>query len=122
MPTFVNLQSPEKIYFRKEKAIGLSDSYGGLEQSENSRFAYTTHKLGLKRGIVVYDFDSGKSVRIQQSYKGYKGHKSKIWPGHVNGKFCALYMDPYTEIAYVSERRKVDKERKNVQWELDQRK
>lgn len=64
-------------------------------------------------GAVVYDLESGKLVLVQQRYKSlnpdkiiehpYSEFMATFWPGHVNGKFCALFMDPKTVKRYEME-------------------
>lgn len=70
IPTFVDLQT-DKVYCRRDTIFATP--FDDLKLCQNTHYLMCVNKRGAddisKKGKVVYDLESGKSVLIQQPYK-----------------------------------------------------
>lgn len=104
IPTFIDLEEPEKVFYRKDKIIGVSDQPERLreafQQCKNPRFV--TRKC--EQGVLVIDLENETSTNVldphypldmptRSYYRDTKNPPPRVIPGFIGGKFCAKYVD-----------------------------
>lgn len=102
IPTFVDLDRPKTIYYRKDWIMSITEEYYlSLMQCHNGRFVIIqdTEKLDL------LDLETRSIVKVRKPHRKKSSNTSDsdcgaYIPGFVGDKFQALYMDPDTVEKY----------------------
>lgn len=101
IPTFVDLNRPDVIYYRKDRIVSLpleeaiSEEAKEISQSSSSGYRRLLYKKS-KKGMMVIDL--AKTVITEIVAPG--GDSDTVIPGFVNNKFAARYISDETRERY----------------------
>ncbi|KAG5355687.1 hypothetical protein CJU89_5392 [Yarrowia sp. B02] len=103
VPTFLDLDNPDKVYCREDLIITLPDKApDGLHQClrpENSRYLTDRTEYG---GIRMVDLDQGVVTDVEKAGEAIRD-ESRVFLGYENGKFLARFMSAATVRHYIKD-------------------
>lgn len=123
IPTFVDLQTPDKIYYRRDRVVPEHAEVNSVRfnQCQNSRFMTKLASRRGERGMLILDLETSIVTMIERPYK-WLDHNMKlettgtiyderpiVLPGYVGDKFQAMYVDHTTMKSYEDRKRELDR-------------
>lgn len=119
IPSFMDLQTPEKVYVRQDRIDPEPDRGGNhWKECQNTRFMTKQNDSGDKQGTFLLDLETRIVTLMQSPYMSldptvklelnYPDKKPTIFAGHVNGKFQAVYLDYKTVKKYEDKKMESD--------------
>lgn len=116
IPSFLDLESPDKVYIRQDKIVPEPDrGHHHWVQCQNTRFMTKQNESGDKQGTFLLDLETNIVTLMQHPCMSLDPcvpfqDKPTVLAGHVNGRFQAVYIDSKTVKKYEERKR---------EWEWD---